>query len=150
MTLLCHGLCEHVSYLKISGNIRKRDNTIVQGFPNRMTVYLNMLRPFMVNRISSYLNDTSIINMKRSRIKLRKTKLSQKPTKPDNLRTSSGHCLVFGFSRRFRNSSLFLTLPRNQRITKKHAPTRDYKQQGEEKSQLGRTTHGQMTPEDIE
>jgi hypothetical protein len=125
MTLSCHGLREHINYLKISGNMRKRDNTIVQGFPNRMTAYLNMLRTFMVNRINSYLNGTSIVSMKRSGIRLRKTKLSQKPTKSNNLRTSSGYCPVFGFSRLFRNASLFLTLPRNQRITKKHAPTRD-------------------------
>ena len=125
MALSCHGLREHVSYLEINGNMRKRYNTSVQGVPNRMTVYFNMLHTVMVNMINSYLNDTSIISMKRSRIRLRKTKLSQKPTKPDDLRTSSRHCLVFGFSRGFINPNLFLTLPRDQRITKKHAPTRD-------------------------
>jgi hypothetical protein len=66
MALSCHGLREYVNYLEISGNMRKRYNTSVQGFPNRMTVYFNMLLMFMINRISSYLNGTSIINMKRS------------------------------------------------------------------------------------
>ena len=72
MALSCHGLREYVSYLEISGNMRKRYNTSVQSFPNRMTVYFNMLCMLMVNRISSYLNGTSIINVKRSRIRLRK------------------------------------------------------------------------------
>jgi hypothetical protein len=125
MALSCHGFFEYVNYLEINENMRKRYNTSVQGFMNRMTDYLNMLHTLMVNRVSSYLNGTSIISMKRSRIRLRKTKLSQKPTKLDNLRTSSRHCPIFRFSRGFRNVSLFLTLPRYQRSTKKHAPTHD-------------------------
>jgi hypothetical protein len=43
MMLSCHGIREYVSYLKINGNMKKRYNTSVQGFSNRMTVYLNML-----------------------------------------------------------------------------------------------------------
>jgi hypothetical protein len=101
--------------------MRKRYNTSVYSFPNRMTVYFNMLGTLMINRISSDLNGTSIISMKRSGIRLRKTKLSQKLTKLDNLRTSSKHRPIFKFSRGFRNSSLFLTFSRDQRITKKHA-----------------------------
>jgi hypothetical protein len=46
MALSCHGFREYVSYLEVSGNMRKRYNTSVQGFPNRMTVYFNMLRFF--------------------------------------------------------------------------------------------------------
>ena len=125
MALSCHSLREHISYLEISGNMRKRYNTSVQGFLNRMTVYLNMLRTLLVNGMSSYLNGTSVINIKRNRIKLKKIKLNKKTTKLDNFKTSSRHCPVFGFSRGFRSVSLFLTLPRDQRITKKHALTRD-------------------------
>jgi hypothetical protein len=105
--------------------MRKRYNMSAHSFPNRMTVYFNMLSMLMVNRISSDLNGTSIISMKKSRIRLRKSKLSQKPTKPDNLITNGRHFPTFGFNRGFRNASLFLTIPRDQRITKKHAPTCD-------------------------
>jgi hypothetical protein len=80
MSLSGHGLREDVSNMEISRNMRKRYNMSVHGFSNRMTVYFNMLGTLMVNRISSYLNNTSIISMKRSRIRLRKTKLSQKPS----------------------------------------------------------------------
>jgi hypothetical protein len=124
MALSCHSLGEDVSNLKISRNMRKRNNTIVHGFTNRMTVHFNMLSSLMVNRINSNLNGTSIICMKSS-IRSRKTKLSEKPTKPDNLRTSNRHGPIFRFSIRFRNMSLFLTFPRDQGITKKHAPTCD-------------------------
>lgn len=123
--LSCHSLGEDVSDLKIRRNMRKRDNTIVYGFSNRMTVHFNMLSTLMVNKISSNLNDTSIISKKRSRLRLRKIKLSEKPTKLDNLRTSNRHGPIFRFSRRFRNASLFLTFPKDQRITKEHAPTCD-------------------------
>ena len=75
MTLSCHGICKHISYLESSRNIGKRNNMRVQGFLNRMTVHLNMLCVLMINRISSNLNSPSVISIERSRIKLRKTKL---------------------------------------------------------------------------
>jgi hypothetical protein len=43
--------------------MRKRYNTSVHDFLNRMTVYFNMLGTLMVNRINSYLNGTSIISI---------------------------------------------------------------------------------------
>jgi len=106
--LSCHGLREYVSYLEI---IETWGSDITRVSKASWIEWFNMLHTLMVYRISSYLNGTSVISMKRSRIRLRKTKLSQKPTKQDNLRTSSRHCPVFEFSRRFRNASLFLTLP---------------------------------------
>ena len=75
MMLSHHGFCKHISYLKGSRNIGKRNNMRVQGFPNRMTVHLNMLCALMINRISSNLNSTSVVSLERSRIMLRKTKL---------------------------------------------------------------------------
>ena len=75
MTVSCHGFCKHINYLEGSRNIRKRNNMRVQGFPNRMTVHLNMLCALMINRISSNLNSTSVVNIERSGIRLRKTKL---------------------------------------------------------------------------
>jgi hypothetical protein len=48
MMLSCHGIREYVSYLEINGNMKKRYNTSVPGFSNRMTVYHNMLHTFMV------------------------------------------------------------------------------------------------------
>jgi hypothetical protein len=62
MALLCHGLCEDVSDLEISRNMRKRYNTSVHDFSNRMTIYFNMLGTLMVNKISSNLNGTSILS----------------------------------------------------------------------------------------
>lgn len=76
MALSCHGLREDISDLEISRNMRKRYNTSVYDFSNRMTIYFNMLGTLMVNRISSYLNGTNIMSMKRSITRLRKTKLS--------------------------------------------------------------------------
>ena len=73
MMLLYHGFCKHIRYLEGSRNIGKRNNMRVQGFPNRMTVHLNMLCALMINRISNNLNSTSVVNIERSRIKLRKT-----------------------------------------------------------------------------
>ena len=75
MTLSCHGFCKHICYLEGSRNIGKRNNMRVQGFLNRMTVHLNMLCKLMINRINSNLNSASVINIERSRIRLRKTKL---------------------------------------------------------------------------
>ena len=75
MTVSCHGFCKHISYLEGSRNIGKRNNMGVQGFPNRMTVHLNMLCALMINMISSNLNSSSVVNIERSRIRLRKTKL---------------------------------------------------------------------------
>lgn len=85
MTLSDHGLCKHINYLKIKGNMRKRNNRSVQCLPNRMALHLNMLCSLMINGISGNLNGTIVINMKRSQIRLRKTKVNQKPMKPDNL-----------------------------------------------------------------
>ena len=75
MTLSCHGFCKHVSYLESSRNIGKRNKMRVQGFPNRMTIHLNMLCALMINKISSNLNSTCVVSIERSRVKLRKTKL---------------------------------------------------------------------------
>ena len=95
----------------------------VQYVPNRMIVHLNVFGTLMKGGIGSNLNDTSFVSMERSRLGLNTINLSKETTKLENLRTSSKHCTVFGFSRRVGDAILFLTLLRYQRVTKKHAPT---------------------------
>ena len=53
MMLSCHDFCKHISYLKGSRNIGKRNNMRVQGFSNRMTVHLNMLCVLMITVLVS-------------------------------------------------------------------------------------------------
>ena len=123
MTLSCHGLREHIFNLEGSRNMRKGKDTTIQYFPNKMTVHLNVFGTLMKDGIGSNLNGTSVVSMERSRLELNITNLSKETTKPQNLKTSRRHCTVFGFSQRFGDAILFLTLPRYQRVTKKHAPT---------------------------
>jgi len=80
VSLACQSLCKDISYLKISSKMRKSDNTSSKGLPNVMTVHLYMFCAFMIYRIRSYLNGTSIITMKWSRISWRKSKLKNKTT----------------------------------------------------------------------
>ena len=144
--------------------MRKGNDTSVQYFPNRMTVHLNVFGTLMKDGIGSNLNGTSVVSMERSRLGLNTTNLSKEITKLENLRTRSRHCTVFRFSRRFGDAILFLTLPRYQRVTKKHAPNllqiiayqgillnlHHCKPQVEEESHGERIGHDEKIPEDIE
>ncbi|KAG6687633.1 hypothetical protein I3842_11G082700 [Carya illinoinensis] len=112
MTLSCHGLCKHIGDLEISRNMRKRNYTRVQDFPNEMTIHLNMFGTFIKHRIGSNLNGTGVVSMERGRRGLNTTNFSKETPKPENLRTPSGHCTVFRLSRRFGDTILFLTFPR--------------------------------------
>ena len=89
MTLSCHGLCKHICNLEVNRNMRKGNDMIVQYFPTRMTVHLNVFGTLMKDRIGSNLNGTSVVNMERSRLGLNITNLNKETTKPENLRTSS-------------------------------------------------------------
>lgn len=82
--LSSHCLCKHINYLKIRGNVGKRDNPIVKSVPNKLTIHFSMFGVFMINWINHYLNGTSIISIKWSRMRLRKSKFIQKTLKPNN------------------------------------------------------------------
>jgi len=47
MALSGHSLGKDVSKLKISGSMQKSDDSSIHSFPNRMTIYFNMLRMLM-------------------------------------------------------------------------------------------------------
>lgn len=68
---------KHIGYLQIYGNIGKEDNMIIYSFSNIMTVHFNMLSVLMVDKVRSNLSSTSVFGMKRSRIRVRKSKLRQ-------------------------------------------------------------------------
>ena len=123
MTLLCHSLRKHIFNLEVSRNMRKGNGMTVQYFPNRLTVHLNVFGTLIKDEIGSNLNGTTVVSMERSSLRQNTTNLSKETTKPENLRTSSRNCTIFGFNLRFGDAILFLTLPRYQRVTKKHAPT---------------------------
>jgi hypothetical protein len=71
------------------------------------------------------LDDTCIVSIKWGWLCLRKSKFSQKTTKPNYYWASSKHGTILRFSRWFRDSRLFLTFPWDQWRAKKHAPTSD-------------------------
>jgi len=125
MALAGHYFCKDISNLEVTGNTRKRNDTSVQCFSNRVTIHLNMLCVLMINKIKYNLNSTSVIIMERNAIRLGETEHNKKPTKPTNFRTSSRHCTIFKFSWIFQNTSLLFTLPRNQRIFKEETPASD-------------------------
>lgn len=62
MTLPHHNLCKHISDMNGNGNMRNQNDTSIKSFSNRMTIHLDMLRTLMVDRISSNLNGTYVIN----------------------------------------------------------------------------------------
>jgi len=58
-------------------------------FVKEVTIYFNMLGSFREHWICNNLNTTCVVNLKRRWIYLRKSKFSQKTTKPKYFRTSS-------------------------------------------------------------
>jgi len=72
-----------------------------------------------------WFGDTCIIGIKRGWLCLRKSKFSQKTTKPNYFLASSKHGTILGYNRWFRYSRLFLTFPWDQWRATKHAPTGD-------------------------
>lgn len=69
-------LGEDISGLVFSGNVWKSNLLASKSFTNGMTIYFNMFGALMKNGIDNNLNSTAIINMKRSRSKMRNTKFA--------------------------------------------------------------------------
>ena len=73
MALASHDFCKDIINMEVTGNTRKKNDTSVQCFLNRVTIHLNILCALMINKISYKLNSTSVIIMKRSGIRLGET-----------------------------------------------------------------------------
>lgn len=109
--LLCESLDKDICHLKIARYMRKRDS---------LSFNLDMFIAFMEDKISWNMNDTSIIHMQKSRTTWREAKFNQYPRSQYVLL----HDLIFRFSKRLRNTILFLDFSRNKSRTMKHTPTR--------------------------
>ena len=125
MVFTSHGLGKHISNLKISGDMWKRNNMEIHSLPNRMTIHFDMFSTLMKNMIDDNLDSTHVVSMEKSRRGLRKSNFCKEATKPNYLRASSGHDPIFRLRWGFGHTILFLALPRDQRVTKKHTPTGD-------------------------
>jgi hypothetical protein len=73
MALMSHGFGKHISYLKVGKDMWKRNNISIHDFSNGMTIHFDMLGTLMENRIGSNLNNTRVVNMKKSRSSLGKS-----------------------------------------------------------------------------
>jgi hypothetical protein len=99
MMLMSHGFGEHILDLESSSAIREGNNLTVKDLQYGMIVNLYVLRAFMVDRIDTNLDGTSVINMQWCRLNLRKTKLCEKTTKPNDLEAGNKHGTILNLSR---------------------------------------------------
>ncbi|GMP43469.1 hypothetical protein CsSME_00012818 [Camellia sinensis var. sinensis] len=112
---------EDISRLINRRDRMEMDSTMSNVLPNKMTVNLNVLGAIMKNIIVSNLKSTVIVTKEGSSARGSNTHVSKKPTKPEKLLSSISKGTVFGFGTRTSSKRLFLTAPRNKRITQKKA-----------------------------
>jgi hypothetical protein len=99
MMLMSHGFGEHIRVLESSSAMWEGNNLMVKDLLYGMIVNLYVLRAFMVDRIDTNLDGTSVINMQWCRLNLRKTKLCEKITKPNDLEAGNKYGTILNLSR---------------------------------------------------
>jgi len=125
--MLLSSLCfsEEVSQLQLRRHILERNSFLLIVRPSKEGIHTNMLCKFMLHRIIGNLYGSGIITEKRCGNITGNTKISQQPSKLDNLCRSSSKGSKFSLCTRARYSCLFLGLPCNRRRTKKNAVSCD-------------------------
>lgn len=107
---------DYVRRLLFGRNVRKSDHMLVKRFSYGVIIEFNILRTLIEGRTRGDLNRTGIISIKKSRAKLRKHKLTQKPMKLDDPKACKRYSSMLRLGGGFRNSVLFLTFPKNECI----------------------------------
>ena len=110
---------EQVSNLVKSPNGHELKKTSKNVLANKVSINLNMFSALMKDIIMSNLNSTSVIIIKINRRGLRDTQIIKKPTYPKKFRDGVSKSLILSFSTGMSSQGLFLTVPRDKRVTKK-------------------------------
>ena len=125
--MLLSSLCfsEEIIQLQLIRHISKSNGLLMTMRPSKEGINTNMFSKFMLHRIISNLYSSCIVTKKRCGDITRNPKISQQPTKPYNLWSSSGKCSKFCLYTRARYSYLLLRLPCNRRGAKKNTISGD-------------------------
>jgi hypothetical protein len=79
--------------------------------PALMTIYINMFRAFVEDRICCNVKSSRTVTKHQGRLRMRNSKITEQRKDPNKLTRSRHHTTVFSFSRRPRDSRLFLGFP---------------------------------------
>ena len=77
----------------------KGDDLMIIGFPDRVTVNLDVLGVFVIDRVGGNLYGTSVVGMEWSTMNGRETELYEETTQPNDLGACCRHGSVLGLSR---------------------------------------------------
>jgi len=114
-------LSKEIYNLQRRRNKRKSNGVILKMMMSRMKIDLNVLSSFMKNRVVSNPNRILVVTIHSSRMRKRYSHICIVTTKI--LFGNKCRIKIFYFSWRLKNNGLFLTLPRNKRITWKDTET---------------------------
>lgn len=87
-----------------------------------MTINLDVFSIFMVNWISGNVDSCGVISKKSSWLGASNANFHKKPSEPYNFKTYKGYKVMLNLYKGFGYLFLFLTFPKDRRITQKNTP----------------------------
>jgi len=91
-------LGEDISELMLGGDMTERDQAIQELLPDKVTIQLDVLRPFMEDRIFGYVNCSLVVTLDGKGSEICNGQLMKQPTEPGQFSNQSSEASVLSFS----------------------------------------------------